>query len=58
MNGSADQARAARAVFDKAIAETADADQRSVRELLREFFTNPNFREAMSATIARINGAE
>lgn len=34
----------ARAVFDKMIEETTDPDVRATRELLREFFTNEEFR--------------
>lgn len=51
-----DQTAAVRAVFDKAVEESTDSDQRATRELLREYFTNPTFREAMAAEIARING--
>lgn len=34
-----------REIFDKAIAETEDPDKRALRELLREYFCNLEFRE-------------
>jgi hypothetical protein len=47
-----------REVFDNAIAATADPDLADQRRLLREFFTNDAFREAMTNEIARINGVD
>lgn len=38
----------AREIFNNAIAESNDADQRASLEVVREFFTNPEFREALA----------
>lgn len=45
----------ARAIFNKAIASTTDADQIAKIELAREFFTNEAFRKAMSQKVWEIN---
>ncbi len=37
----------AKAIFNKAISATADADQVARLELVREYFTNPIFRRAL-----------
>lgn len=39
----------ARAVFDKMVDDATDADTRATRELLREYFTNPEFRTKFAA---------
>ena len=47
-----------REVFDKAIEATDDPNLADQRRLLREFFTNDAFRQAMTDEIARINGVD
>lgn len=37
----------ARAIFDQAIANTADPDRIAKIELMREYFTNADFRKAL-----------
>jgi hypothetical protein len=47
----------ARAIFDKAVSDakaTGDRDRIATAELLREYFTNPTFRQAMSAEVYAI----
>jgi hypothetical protein len=45
---SAKEAIKVRAVFDKAISETKDPERVAKLELLREWYTNPKFRTALS----------
>lgn len=45
-----------RAIFDKAVESSTTPDQRATRELLREYFTNPDFRAAMTAHVRALNG--
>ena len=45
----------AREIFTAAIAGETDPDRIARVELLREFFTNAEFRSAMSNEVARIN---
>jgi hypothetical protein len=47
----------AREIFNQSIANETDADRIATVELLREYFTNPEFRAAMQNEVARINGA-
>lgn len=44
----------ARNIFNAACANAKDADELASRELLREFFCNPEFRSAMEREIERI----
>jgi hypothetical protein len=50
------QTTEARAIFDAVIATTTSPDERAKRELLREWFTNPDFRAALAVEVARLNG--
>jgi hypothetical protein len=45
----------ARQVFNVAIANAKDADQIAKIELLREYFTNPDFRKFMESSTFAIN---
>ena len=47
-----------RQIFDRAISQQKDADKVARLELCREFFTNPEFRAALSDEVARVNGVE
>lgn len=46
----------AREIFDQAIANETDPDRIANVELMREYFTNPEFRVAMQNEVARVNG--
>ena len=48
----------ARIEFDKMIANATTADQIAKLELMREFFCNPEFRQALEDETARQNGLQ
>lgn len=48
----------ARAIFDKAIAETSDPHKRDDAILLREYFTNAKFRRALEDHIWELTQAK
>lgn len=45
----------ARRIFDQAIANETDQDRIARVELLREYFTNPEFRAALLDHVAELN---
>ena len=46
---------AAKAIFNQVIAQQADADKIAKLEIVREFFTNPDFRKYLEDTAWQIN---
>ncbi len=46
----------AKEIFNAAIANETNADRIAKVELLREYFTNDDFRAAFNAHVAEING--
>lgn len=50
-------AEAAREVFTAAIQSDTNAESRAVKELLREFFTNQEFREGLAEYVYNLNNA-
>jgi hypothetical protein len=47
----------AREVFNSAIANTSDQDEKAKLELAREYFTNPSFRKALAEAVWQKVGA-
>jgi len=44
-----------RNIFGDAVRAAKTADEMAKRELLREYFTNPDFRKALEDEVARVN---